>query len=69
MADAWTMQQRLALKQKKVCTEDLKTDLATGKEVLLTVLNGGALTAQWESNAFLKSLQTAARFLRFLACT
>jgi hypothetical protein len=51
----------------QVCRDDLRTDVTTGKHLLLTVLNGSSLTAKWANNPFLLALQKAARWLRFLA--
>jgi len=60
---------RCAHERDAVCREELKVDCATGKKLLQAVLNGSALHAPYEANEFLKLLQKAAIYIRWLACS
>ena len=60
---------RCAHERDVVCRDDLKVDATTGKKLLQAVLNGSALHAPHEANEFLKLLQKAAIYIRWLACS
>ena len=48
---------------------DLKTDVHTGKTILMAILNGGSVPPNFVDNPHLISLQRDARFIRWLACS
>jgi hypothetical protein len=58
-----------AVTREHVCRNILHVDMATGKQLLHAVLHGGNIKAPYESNEFLKTLQKASTYLRWLACS
>ena len=61
--------QRCADDRAGVSITELKTTADSGKNILTSVLNGGALPAGYEGNAFLMKLSRASKFLRWMACS
>jgi len=67
--DIKDVMRRCALERDAVCTDMLKMNLPEGKQVLNSVFNGGRPPRGLEQNEFLKGLQRASRFMRWLACS
>ena len=54
--------------RKKVIAERLRMSATAGKQLLIKVFNGGSVPASLAQNQFLKDLQKASYFCRWLAC-
>lgn len=59
----------LATNRDAICVDKLGVTKPEGKQLLLEVFNGAHLAPQWQDNAFLKEVQKASFFCRWLACT
>ncbi len=58
-----------AHERARVCTEMLRCDLTTGKQVLTATMNGASIPPRWEKNEVLLAVQKLARYMRWLACS
>ena len=61
--------QTCASARESICRDILKCDMTTGKHVLTAVVNGATIPSRWSDNEFLITLQKAALFLRWMACS
>jgi hypothetical protein len=66
MGGKWNRSPMLACTDRQVCQEHLGVDVSTGKRVLVTVMNGGLPDMALRQNAFMKQLETTARWLRLM---
>jgi len=60
---------RCVQEREQICENDLRLGKEAGKHILNMVINGSGLPVGFTDNAFLKQLQTASRYLRWLACS
>jgi hypothetical protein len=60
---------RCVQEREQICENDLRLGKEARKHILNMVLNGSGLPVGFTDNAFLKQLQTASRYLRWLACS
>ena len=61
--------EELATRREAIIRDRLRTDFATGKQLLLATLGGQALLPAWVEDPLLKRVRRAARFLRWAACS
>ena len=59
--------QQCAESRSSVCEKELRRSEEEGKNILTAVFNGSKLPDGLENNEFLKRLQKAARYMRWLA--
>ena len=58
----------LAEDRARACRELLRWNVACAKKSILSVLSGSAIPAKLRGNEFMQALNSASRFLRWLAC-
>lgn len=65
---SWKHLATLRERRDHIIRVDLRLNRSSGKKLILKVLGGAKLPAEWQDNDFMKRVRRLSRFLRWLAC-